>query len=429
MNLPIIFPEIKGQLYDCECCGSGCRELVIFLTERDYRKIDEQGWAARLDRPPYIRLGRSYVLNHKANGECVFLTADNRCRIHAEFGYTEKPLSCQLFPFTLERDAEGFRVGLRFDCPAMAKSVGGPLAKHRGDVARLAAEFAAADLAELKPSSRPVELVAGRSLDPPVVERLIDQVDRWIRRTDVLLAQRLSGLVGFLDTLSTARLGALDNQQVLELVELLMGELPSAARDATPVAPATPRQLRLLRQAVFAHCENIPLEQASAGVLSRLRYRWGQLRRARAVAAGVGAVPTLLRGVSGASFDEVEHVEASESLLPAEADGLLTRYLRARLAGGTVFGRGFFGWPIVEGLRALILAVAVVGWLARYLAAADRRATYTMSDLVRAVGIVDRNATRNPEVGASSGRLRLRYLSADDGLRRLLAEYPVGPAA
>ncbi len=427
MNLPIIFPEIKGQFYDCECCGSGCRELVIFLTERDYRKIDEQGWSGRLDRPPYIRLGRSYVLNHKPNGECVFLTADNRCRIHAEFGYTEKPLSCQLFPFTLEREGEGFRVGLRFDCPAMTKSTGSPLAKHRADVARLATEFAAADLKELKPSTKPVELVAGCPLHPSTVERLTDQVDRWIRRTDFPLTSRLFGLVGFLDTLCTAKVGALDHRQVLELVELLMGEMSATASDAASVALATPRQLRLLRQAVFAHCENIPLEQACAGVVSRFRYRWGQLRRARAVAAGIGEVPPLLRGASGTSFDQVERVEASESLLRAEADGLVTRYLRARLAGGTAFGRGFFGWPIVDGLRALMLAVAVVGWLARYLAAADNRTAYTMADLIRAVGIVDRNATRSPEVGAASGRLRLRYLSADDGLRRLLARYPTAP--
>ncbi len=427
MNLPIVFPEIKGQHYDCECCGNGCRELVIFLTDRDYRKIDEQGWAARLDRPPYIRFGRSYVLNHKPNGECVFLTDDSRCRIHAQFGYPEKPLSCQLFPFSLEPEGDGFRVGLRFDCPAMAKSVGGPLAKHRADVARLAAEFKAANLDELAPSKRPVELIAGRPLPHTAVDRLTDQVDRWLRRTDHAVGGRLVGLANFLDTLAAARLTSLDERQTVELVELLIGELPTCAKSAPAIASATPRQLKLLRQAVFAHCENIPLEQACAGLMSRLRYRWGQLQRARKLAAGMGAVPQVLRGVSGGTFEQLERIRPEAAWSAERADGLLTRYLRARLAGGTVFGHGFFDWPILDGLRALLLAIAVKGWLVRHLAVVDGRDAYNWADLVRAIGIVDRNATRSPELRAASARLRLRYLSENEGLQRLLARYSVGP--
>ncbi len=157
MNAPIIFPEVGGQRFDCRHCGRCCRELVIYITEGDRKKIDKQDWQDKLDGPPHIRFGRSYVLNHRSNGDCVFLTDNHMCRIHAAFGATDKPLSCQLFPFSLEPEADGFRVSVRFDCPSVARSVGRPLAKHRPDVARLASALKAANLVELAPPRTPVE--------------------------------------------------------------------------------------------------------------------------------------------------------------------------------------------------------------------------------------------------------------------------------
>ena len=112
-------------------------------------------------------------LRVKTNGECIFLTADNLCRIHAEHGYTEKPLSCQLFPFSLEPEGEGFRVTVRFDCPAVAKSVGGPPGQYRQDVARIASAFMAAGLPELSrtQAQRLIEegwvKVAGKAMTKP----------------------------------------------------------------------------------------------------------------------------------------------------------------------------------------------------------------------------------------------------------------------
>ena len=75
---------------------------------------------------------------------------------------------------------------------------------------------------------------------------------------------------------------------------------------------------------------------------------------------------------------------------------------------------------------ALLLAIAVTGWVTRYVALSNGRTAFTYDDLVTAIGIVDRNATRSPELGTRSARLRLEYLARDQGILRLLRAYSIG---
>ncbi len=427
MKVPIIFPEVGGQRFDCQQCGRCCRELVIYITEGDRKKIDKQDWQDKLDGPPYIRFGRSYVLNHRSSGDCIFLTDNHMCRIHAAFGATDKPLSCQLFPFSLEPEADGFRVSVRFDCPSVARSVGNPLAKHRPDVARLASALKAANLVELAPSMAPVEWTTGRAMTDDELNRLVERVDCWMRDDGRPIMQRLAGFDNLIGTLGAARLDAIRGEAFGELVEMLVDDLPNVADSFDPQAieRPTPRQLKLFRHTVFAYCENIRLEDACAGLFGRLSKRRDQFKRARRLASGKGAIPRLVQGLVGGTFDQLEQIRPDPELPADESAMLLTRYLRARITGRTAFGHGYYGWPVLGGLQSLLLAVAVASWLARYVALCDDRTTYSFEDMVQAIGIVDRNATRSPELGTRFAKMRLRYLTAGQGLLRLLCAYPI----
>jgi hypothetical protein len=75
----------------------------------------------------------------------------------------------------------------------------------------------------------------------------------------------------------------------------------------------------------------------------------------------------------------------------------------------------------VPGLGALCASIAAIGWVARYRAAAGGRSRVVFDDVARAVGIVDRAATRVPILGRVSERARISYLMDNDGLARLLA--------
>lgn len=421
MDLPVIFPELKDQRYDCEQCGQGCRELVVYLTDRDRRKIDQQGWSARLSIPPYIRFGRSNVLNHTPKEECVFLAPDNLCRIHTEFGYTEKPLSCQIFPFSIEPQKRGYQVTVRFDCPAVAKSVGSSLGKHRQDVLRLAAALKSAGVAELDPPTAPVKLVEDRPLSESEVETINAGLEKWLGDTSRPLPERLAGLENLINTLATAKVERLDGTQLIDFIGMLIADLPAAVAefDLAQLAPPSGRQQRLFRLSVFAHCESVRLKEACGGMVARWRYKFDQLRRARRLAAGQGLLPVLVRGHVGGTFENLLGVKPAEELTPEAIDQLLTRYLRARLLGYSVFGHGYYGWTVLDGLRALLQTVAVTGWVMRYLAVSSGRSRFDYADAVRALGIVDRHATRSPELGMRSARMRLRYIAENHGLLRL----------
>lgn len=421
MNLPVILPDLKSQRFACHSCTNCCRELVVHLTPTDRKKIEDQNWTGRIDTTPYVRLGRDHVLNHKPGGGCVFLMEDQRCRIHAEYGPTAKPLACQLYPFTLHREGDDLRSGIRFDCPSVAANKGEPIPQHRHDVRRLAAELQSA--ADLFSKTKPIELCRGCPISAKGLDAIIDQLDVWLRDTDRPLDDRLHGLCSLCDTLDAARLDAVDDDQLGELVTLLIGELKSTA-PPTDLPLPTARHFALLRMAVFAHAEHVALADMQAPLWSRWRYRFVQLLRGRRMIRGHGDVPPLIPGAPAVPFDRIDRLPRDAASPAQDDDEFLTRYLRMRLLSHSAFGDGCYGWPFIDGLRATILSIAVTRWLARYLALVAGRTTWRLADLQQALGLVDRAAGRAKELGRASGALRIRFFAQDQGLARLLLHDP-----
>jgi len=102
---------------------------------------------------------------------------------------------------------------------------------------------------------------------------------------------------------------------------------------------------------------------------------------------------------------------------------LWRRYLLMRVKSESVFGRGYYDWPMLAGFSALWLAIATSGYLARWSAAAAGRTCWGRDDLVWAIGVIDRTATRAPALGTMTERARIKALQADDGLASLLRRY------
>ena len=420
MNLPVILPELKPQRWSCHGCTNCCRELVVHLTQRDRKQIDRQQWDSRIEGPAYVRLGGEFVLNHRAGGACVFLDEQGRCRIHAEFGGEAKPIACQLYPFSLHRDGKALRASLRFDCPSAGRNQGVSLTSHQREVSRLAGE-----LDKTAPSmfaGRPpqLKLSADRTMSEREHEKLIGKLDAWLRDTNSPLARRLVGVASIVDTLGNAKLHRFDEARFIELLDMLFDDLSPAIDELLAAAPPPPtgRQRRLLAMTIFAHCEYLRFEQARLGFVASWRHRWGQLTRARRFAGGDEMIPPLVAGSGPVARSAVSAALASR---PAPETGeLLTRYLRMRLLGGTAYGPGYYDWPAIDGLRALLLALCSIDWLSAYCSAIENRTERTMEDIRRAVSIVDRTAGRAPELGARTALLRGNYLSQDQGTLQLV---------
>ncbi len=423
-SLPVVYPKLEGQRFSCASCTRCCRDLVVHLFDADRRKIDEQGWQGELGMAPYVRLGRGFALNKRADGACIFLDDDGKCRIHRRFGFNAKPLACRLYPFTLTRYAERWQSGVRFDCPTVARSRGAPLGQHRAEVARLAA--AVGNAVPLHVDR--VELHKGLEGSREEVRCVINALEGWIREGQAAAAElehRLRCAAWVTEMLCQARLAKVRGSRFAELVELLVQGAP-AELEERPAQVATARQRKLLRQVAFAHGETSSLEEMRLKVLGKARLIWRQLRRSRQFGRGRGPVPG--RRPSDPSDPTFERVEA---VRPAAGDDvepiaeLVTRYVRHRLETGGVAGAGHYGWPLFDGLQALWLSVVVVSWVARWNACEASREAISFEDVVAATGYVDRGAGRAPILGTSSQRMRTRYLTSEGGIQRLMDSYPL----
>ncbi len=415
--LPLVVPADTGQRFSCHSCTRCCRDLVVSLTDDDRRRIDSQGWAAKLESDAYVRLGADWVLNKRGDGACVFLMDDGRCRIHAEHGLEAKPLACRLYPFTFVPGPKGRLVTWRFDCPTVARSQGQPAASHLNDLRRWARQLRQARDSD----SGRVKLTDSVEIEEGQVARVIGHFDGWLSDARHSLQIRLLAAVLASDALVEAASLVqpdLDLSKLLdEFIKFLPGEL-----EGVDVAAPSPRQRGMLRQLVFAHAEHLTLDQMLAGRWARLRRRGSQLRAARRLRVGRGVVPRLAGVAADPSFEAVEAVGAAEDERPMITE-LIVRYLRTRLLSRTCFGAAYYHWPLVDGLAALWLSVAAIGWTARYLAAGAGRTRLVGDDVVTAVGVIDRSAGRAPSLGSRVERLRLRYLRMDQGVGQLLCAY------
>lgn len=415
-DIPLTVLPLGAQRYSCHGCGLCCRDFTVQLRPADLEKLRAQGWERTLGVAPVVEFrGQSY-LRQREDGACVFLQEDGRCRIHAEHGLEAKPLACQFFPFILAPQEHEARVAISFACRSVQENRGAPLASHLREVRAMAAQ-----VPELAPART---LLDPRTPAQPQEEAaLVDAADRWLRDARTPLAVRLDGLAFLAQALGAARFERVRGPRFQELVDLLVRQLPEEL-PLQPVEEPTRAQRATLRQAAFFRLEDPKI--GAMARMGRLRSVLSQFRRSRAFARGRGAMPPT--GDAWPAGARLEAVESAPGLLDSPdlpaVDELLTRWLRATVLGGRAWGSGYYGWPMTLGLQAIALNAACALWLARAHAVAAGRAMPTLEDARAAVGRVDRAAGRAPWIGSRAEALRLRYLLADDGLRRIMRAAP-----
>jgi len=419
IRLPIIIPPLRDQRYSCHGCGNCCKDFTVQLRPEDELKLLEQKWHERLGEPVTVEFRGQRYLRQRDDGACIFLQDDGKCRIHAEFGLEAKPVACQMFPFSLVPIEGGAAMGLNFACQSVLENKGAELGRHGADLKRLASL-----VAELRPVGRPPMLTRSLRAETIEIEALINIVDGWLRTDDVELTTRLDGLAWLVQSLHAAKLQSVRGTRFIELVSTLVSVLPEEL-DHLPIDPPSRGQRRMLRQAVHSRIEDLKIAVALRE--GRLRGGIRQLFRSRRFAAGRGIVPDVIADwPRGVAFAQVEAVRPAEDEAEIEAiTDLIVRFMRATILGARFFGAGYYGWSAIDGLAATTLNLPVIGWLARLHAAGAGRDRLTIVDVRAAVGRVDRAAGRARWLGSAGERLRMSYLLADDGLRRLIWDCPL----
>lgn len=102
------------QSFNCQCCGACCRikDGIVRVSEDEIKRIaaflgmSEQDFIQRETEVAPDRQG--LILKSRPDDSCVYLTEDNRCKIHPV-----KPDKCRTFPF------EWMNVDSAEVCPAL----------------------------------------------------------------------------------------------------------------------------------------------------------------------------------------------------------------------------------------------------------------------------------------------------------------------
>lgn len=412
------------QNWDCSGCAACCRSYSIPVTAEERKRIESQGWekVPEFAGVPFFvqegsRLaGRSWNLNHREDGACVFLGSDNRCRIHAKFGSAAKPLACRVYPFHLVPAGDHWRLGLRYACPSASGNAGQALDKHlpeaRDYAAALEADAPSAVHAPAPPLQRGQIVPWGDviRIASTVARILGDQEDPLDRRW-----RRVLGLIGYCRKLHFDGGGDPKKMVTGGRLSELLHVLAEAADEDTPEADEVPRPgwsgRMVFRQvmAVYARRDH----GAEKGTAQRSPV--GRILSAIAFARGRGRIPKLSAPIPDVRFAQAE---APAGPLSNAADAMLTRYYRLKVESLQFCGPTNFDLPVWDGLETLALTLPAILWLSRVIAAGgvDRDPA-----IERALRQVDDNFGFNKLLGLGRQKFALRLLSTRGELAKLIA--------
>jgi lysine-N-methylase len=427
MSLPVRSLHVL-QNWDCQGCSACCRHYHVSVTPEEQKQIEAQGWETEPEFqgvPLFLREGgrfskSSYRLNHHADGACVFLGPDNRCRIHNRHGSAAKPLACRIYPYMLVPSGDHWKLGLRFACPSAADDLGRPLAEHLADANEYAA-LLEAQLGTAVLTSPPPPLQGSQMVSWNDLFRIFAAISRVLANEEDAIERRWRKVLFLVATLRRARFdGKGDPQKAVtggklsELLHILAkaaeDELPAGPEDVPPPGWVGKTVFRPI-VALYARKDTGPDRgSAQAGPI-------GRLFSAMEFARGKGYVPRVHAAIPNAKFADAEEPLGK---LSDKAVSLLARWARVKVESGNFCGPTNFRLGVWDGLESLATTFPAALWLARILAVGGR----PIDDAITlAVRIVDDNFGFNKLLGNARQKFALRLLATRGELSKLIAWY------
>jgi lysine-N-methylase len=416
---PLVLPVIQN--WSCHNCGGCCRQHLIEITDAERQRIADQNWTAAdgvpegqsavvwFAGPPWKK---RYRLAHRLDGACVFLNEQGLCRIHAKFGEQAKPLPCQMYPYVFHPGGPKIAVSLRFSCPSVVGNRGTPVGAQRDALKPLAAQVVPPNADKIGPPR-----ISPRTLvDWTDFQRFVQPLDEIFAQPDTPLVSRMQQAVALVRTIDGAKFDVIRGARLGEFLQLVSGAALSEGVSVDGLGPAS-RAGRLQFRMLAAHYAR---RDTFADVARGWRGRLHLLKAALTFARGSGNAVPLQPGFREIPFALLEEPFGGPS---PEAESILTRYFRVKTQGLHFCGAAYYNVPFVEGFYSLTLVFPVVMWLARWLAASESRSALVTDDVARALAIADHHHGYSPVLGSRSSRRRVRLLTHDMDLERLIAWY------
>ncbi len=140
---------VDDARHTCRRCGACCHYAVP-ISPAERRRLERHPWPAELGAPfethPDLQWGglEETTATRSDPTRCVFLDAQNLCRVHGALGPAAKPFPCRLFPLAFPVcTPDRLIFSLTFECPWLWQSYeeGERLVGRQAELAGLAAEM------------------------------------------------------------------------------------------------------------------------------------------------------------------------------------------------------------------------------------------------------------------------------------------------
>jgi lysine-N-methylase len=416
-HLPVL------QKWDCHTSGSCCKEYVVDLSPEERQRIIDQKWDVAADLgglQPFRRVGlwkRRWVLTHRKDGACVFLSEDGRCRIHERHGYESKPLACRLYPFVLVPTGDHWSVSVRFACPSAAASKGREMQEYGPALREFAAELARRAGVPERPDGTltpPPPLRRRQTVPWPDVHRCVEALLTILLNRRDPMELRMRKCLALAAQMRKVRLDHIEGPRLTELLDLLRG-MVDAETPAQHMRVEPPGWIGrvLFRQALAVYTRKDQGPDRGPAQRSRASLLMAAIRFAR----GRGAVPRTHRALPETTF---EQVEVPRGALGTEAEEVLERYYHIKVGSLQFCGSTSFGLPLWEGFESLAVTLPVILWVARAFAVGEKPGA---DAIMKALTIVDYQVGFNRVLARLRQRLSFRILARTGELGRLIAWY------
>jgi hypothetical protein len=348
------------------------------LRELDWRGREEDLETADTVATTVLSDGRQVRrLARRDDGACVYLGADQLCRIQEHFGSAAKPIACRLYPFGFSPIAGRVAVDCAFSCRSISEGGGAPVAERVPEWTAMLAEAAPVENREHRLTSRRV--LSGE---------LLWEVERY--------------LLGFLGDQS---LPLFDRVrcclQFNRLATTGDPATPSAAMLRHSIARGLPLQIARIprgggmdrtQRVIFYHWLFLALNPlpVNADLLSGPGRQHEEDRRRAAAKrfATRQGVPLVDNRELAVTWKQIDEVDAT--LLAAHTSPLLERYLAAKIVGQRFLLEGGKELPFIEAVTVFLLNYPMAIWTSRALAADRGAGAVTELDLRRALALLDR---------------------------------------
>lgn len=299
-------------------------------------------------------LGGRHVLAKGADGACVFLNPEGRCRIHESYGADAKPAICQMFPLqvvTLDRTS---LLTTRRSCPAAAADRGRPLDQHLAPLKRSGL------LARFTPSQTHPPAIAGRARRTwRDFLAAAEALERLTTDGRLPLVRRLLNGLRFCSLLEECKISRVKEQSWQELLHCLEKSAVENSGEFFRDQRQPPSRSTgvVLRQLGAHFIRSYPGFTVTGRWRERLRVLFMSTRFAR----GKGKVPPVHPGFPPTTFADLERpLGALDHEVIRPLDRLFETHAQSKYYAVVGHKR-----PLVESFRSLALLYPIGLWLLR----------------------------------------------------------------